>query len=255
MTGSVFTWQLAVKLALLAFFLLRSGHFDTYLEPMLRPIHQFSRLLMGSANVNNHTVSKLSRHASSATLPFSLSQADEDIIRRQALTLLRQQRQVLGMLESEHYTKRVPSIFDSSVASHVRHILDHYQTILTAAAASTETLANYDERSRDTDVERNMVVALSTIERMEQEILSINLQKPVKVAFYGDTETFQVFKVPSSVGREIAFASHHAIHHMSMVKLLMQSMNYDFPADATIGIAPSTAKDMRKKHLEEFADL
>lgn len=254
MASTVFTWQFAIKVALLAFFVLRSGHFDSYIDEMMRPIQQFTRHFMDTS-INQQAVSKLARHVSSSSVLSSLTEVDEDIIRRQALALLRQQRQVLNMLTPQHYTHKVASIFNSSVASHLRHILDHYQTAITAATASTDALAHYDERKRDTDIEKSKDAALMAIERMEQDILSINLHKPIKVGFYGDTEAFHTFQMPSIVGREIAFASHHAIHHLSMVKLIMQDMEYSFPPDATIGIAPSTAKDMRSKGLLNSQEL
>jgi hypothetical protein len=245
MAGTVLTWQLAVKLALLTFFVLRSGHFDAYLEPIMRPVQQFL-----SNNLNRQAVSQLSRHVSSsvASSVSSLTEKDEDLVRRQALALLRQKRQVLETVSDAHYTEKIPSIFNSSVASHLRHILDHYQTAIAAAQQPTANpLAHYDERERDTAVEKSKDAALAVIERMEQEILGIDLQKPIRVAFYGDTDRFEAFQLPSVVGREVAFASHHAIHHLSMVKLIMQDLKYSFPADATIGIAPSTAKDLRSK--------
>lgn len=252
MAGKVLNWQLIVKLALLAFFILRSGHFDSYFQPLMRPIQQYL-----ASNLNKEVVSKLTRSvttSSGSTSSTLFTGKDEDLIRRQALSLLRQKRQVLHMLTPEHYTQKIPAIFNSSVASHIRHILDHYQTAITAVQVKTideSTVFHYDERKRDTDIEKNQEAAVAVIEHMEQEILSIDLHQPIKVAFYGDSETFESFHIPTIVGRELSFASHHAIHHLSMVKLIMQELKYTFPTDATIGIAPSTAKDMKSKGLLE----
>lgn len=213
----------------------------------MRPLQQITHSNFLSSYIKRDAISKITRHAvsSSATSSAPMSEADEDLVRKQALSLLRQKRQILKIISADHYTTKVPTIFNSSVASHLRHILDHYMTAV-AAATTTETAVNYDERKRDTDIEKSKDAAVEAIEKLEQELLSVELLKPTRVSFYGDTETFQSFQMPTTVGREIAFASHHAIHHLSMVKLIMQDLKYEFPDDSTIGIAPSTVKDKKQ---------
>jgi hypothetical protein len=46
------------------------------------------------------------------------------------------------------------------------------------------------------------------------------------------------FSVESNFFRELAFASHHAIHHIATIKLICENNGSELPAD--FGVAPST---------------
>jgi hypothetical protein len=45
------------------------------------------------------------------------------------------------------------------------------------------------------------------------------------------------------VARELSFVAHHGIHHMSMIKLLLQAQGYT--VGEQLGLAPSTVKDIQ----------
>lgn len=44
----------------------------------------------------------------------------------------------------------------------------------------------------------------------------------------------------STVRREILFVAHHSLHHLAMIKLILQHMNYDQKNISNLGVAPST---------------
>lgn len=185
----------------------------------------------------------LARFATSVTPHHT---EDDRLIVHQALLLLNQQVEVLQLIKPEHYTQKVTEIYSSSVGGHIRHILDHYDALV-KAEQSAESFANYDERNRDTTIEKDPVAALSSVEHLIQTIPKLNLHKPIEVSFIGHEKTFQAYRVKSSVGREVSFASHHAIHHLSMVKLLLAHFSYKLPENSLLGIALSTAKDMQTR--------
>lgn len=176
----------------------------------------------------------------------SITASDADLVIHQALTLLNQKLYVLNTIKLEDYSRKVPEIYHSSVGSHLRHSLDHFNSLI-SAAKSQEHFANYDIRNRNTDVEYDPSVAKEAIEKLKTEIQSLDLYKSLEVSFIGDEKTFQAYKIKSTVMRELSFVSHHAVHHMSMIKLILQSLSYDLPSDSPLGIALSTAKDMKSK--------
>ncbi len=176
-----------------------------------------------------------------------LDRDDSTLIRHQAITLLKQKISVMKMLSDEDFTKKNPNIYNGSVGSHIRHSLDHFRAII-RACQDDNAIADYDTRQRNTEEETNRHKAIDAVEKVIGTIHLMDLSKGIKVSFIGDEKAFRTYTIESHVGRELSFASHHAVHHMSMVKLLMQGMSYDFSKDSPIGIALSTAKDMKGKN-------
>jgi hypothetical protein len=174
---------------------------------------------------------------------IELPHEDEYLIRSQALALLQQKIQVLDVLNAQTYIDKIPTVHNSSVASHMRHSLDHFQTVITASEKEENYVGNYDNRNRNTDLETDIQVAKDKIRELQSIISTIDLRKPIKIAFYGESKNYQSYELPSYVGRELSFASHHALHHMSTVKLILQAMGYENP-QPMLGIALSTQKDM-----------
>jgi hypothetical protein len=63
-----------------------------------------------------------------------------------------------------------------------------------------------------------------------------------------DDETAKMMGLTSTIGRELGFAAHHAIHHMALIKIIATqsaglSADHDLPAD--FGRAPSTVQHDR----------
>jgi uncharacterized damage-inducible protein DinB len=187
-----------------------------------------------------YSTSTLLRHSSST--PRS---SDDKLIIHQALTVLHQQEYVLDLIKKEDYSQKVPQIFNSAIGGHLRHILDHYNALL-KAATTTERFANYDDRSRNTAIETDPEAARAAIKELFKKIPDLNMQMLIHVSFIGDDKTFEAYKVKSTVERELSFVAHHAVHHLSMIKLLLAALGYQLPADSRLGIAFSTAKEMQK---------
>ncbi len=153
----------------------------------------------------------------------------------------------MKMLTDQDFVKKIPAIYNWSVGSNIRHSLDHFNAII-HASKEDDAIADYDTRQRNTEVENDRHKAIDAVEKVISTIHLLDLSKGIKVSFIGDEKAFRSYTMESHIGRELSFASHHAVHHMSMVKLLMQSMSYDFSKDSSVGIALSTAKDMKSKN-------
>jgi hypothetical protein len=188
------------------------------------------------------------RYFSTKEIPASslTGSSHEDLIIHQAETLLNQKKYVLELIKPEDYTKRVPSIFNSSIGGHIRHSLDHFSAVVQAASSKdSNSLANYDQRARNTEIEVDPKVAMALVNDLIKIIPSLPLKKEIDVSFIGDEKSFRSYQVKSSVVRELSFASHHAIHHLSMIKLILSSLSYELPPDSPLGIALSTAKELQ----------
>lgn len=102
-------------------------------------------------------------------------------------------------------------------------------------------IISYDVRDRGTDIESNLDAAKSEIDRLSKQVQGLSeeaLSKPVQAVFIlsaeGEQQQFQ-----STLGRELGFATHHAIHHNALIKAIASSLAMSLPQE--FGLAPSTA--------------
>jgi hypothetical protein len=128
---------------------------------------------------------------------------------------------------------------------HVRHILDHFSAIFLGVDTGEPIM--YDRRERHVPMESSRAAALATIAEIRGRLtpakrpgLSRDVRVQVMVAGDG-TEA----ELRSTLGRELAFATHHAIHHHAMLKTIALEFGVDTGSD--FGKAPST---INFEHLE-----
>jgi hypothetical protein len=95
---------------------------------------------------------------------------------------------------------------------------------------------------RGTEAEKDRMKALTLNQKSIDDLLplitDLNLARPALVEFVADPQTGERVVFKSTIGREISFASHHSTHHISMIRMLMETMGYSLPSD--FGLANST---------------
>ena len=153
---------------------------------------------------------------------------------------LRQGETLLAEISDESYTRKVAVAFSASIGGHYRHCLDHFNTLLEAAAAGD---LNYDHRERGTLVENDRFAALNATrelraayEKLNPDFLARHLNVTCKTSY--STSGSQVS--PSTVGREVMYAVAHAVHHYALIGVMAGIMDVKLPAG--FGVAPSTLK-------------
>ena len=177
---------------------------------------------------------------------------------------------------TEAFTKPCP-IVGATIGQHFRHSMDHMElAALVASARCTEALGveggnyaqadpadiHYDLRVRGGTLERNMeesrkriVSVVHVLDEIRNAISSPDssqgddlakhiIHSPVHAQFYLTADEGEESKLPSTVGRELGFVAHHAIHHLAMVKVIAlhsAGLTEEELPDA-FGRAPSTIK-------------
>lgn len=156
------------------------------------------------------------------------------------LETLMQGETLLQKINDETYTRKVAIAFNASVGGHYRHCLDHFRSLLDAAA---EGDLNYDHRERGTLVEQDRFSALNATrelregyEQLDSKFLERALAVTCKTS-YG-TNGSQIS--PSTIGREIMYSVAHAVHHYALIGVMGGIMGIKMPAG--FGVAPSTLK-------------
>jgi hypothetical protein len=124
-----------------------------------------------------------------------------------------------------------------SIGAHVRHCLDHVCALEGGIVAGEIC---YDHRERDTIVERDPYLGASRLRRasfrvrqIDRGLLERSLTLIAQLSAGGP-----VVRVPTTVGRELAFVVSHTIHHSALVAVLLERAERHVPA--RFGLAPTT---------------
>ncbi|GAA5830831.1 hypothetical protein JCM5353_000582 [Sporobolomyces roseus] len=136
----------------------------------------------------------------------------------------------------------------STLGKHLRHLHDHYRLLLDAIPASNsspssdDTLnVNYDVRLRNGDAEvhhdacvESFVYLRERMKRDTKEGKGIPSSRPVRLTAIIPEKVV----VESTFGRELWFASFHAVHHFALIRVILGELNLKVSDD--FGVAPAT---------------
>jgi hypothetical protein len=158
-----------------------------------------------------------------------------------AAALLEQcERFIGGLPASERSPYAAPSLRmpGGTIGKHIRHSLDHFRAAL--EGADSGAAIDYDHRERDVPMETLPGAAVEAICGLRSRLEGLDgaaLARPVRVRVMltGDgTEA----ELTSTLARELAFATHHAVHHHAMIGVIAGEFGHAVPPG--FGKAPST---------------
>ncbi|VAW62201.1 hypothetical protein MNBD_GAMMA11-2678 [hydrothermal vent metagenome] len=161
------------------------------------------------------------------------------------IEILEQSEAFLLSSTPDSYLAITKPYFISSCGEHMRHVLDHFNAILSDYHSG---VINYDRRQRGSDIEKNIHRGQQEITRIKTWLLSLDdetLDKALTVQTEVSVSAQNIIHTHSCLGRELVFASAHAIHHFSMMSIAMQMQ--DLQADSSFGIAPATQTHLRSE--------
>lgn len=133
------------------------------------------------------------------------------------------------------YATEAQTIQGGTLGKHLRHTLDHI-----AAACGDASPIDYDHRVRNVPMETDRKAALAQLAVLREKVGALASSCAadgvcVRVMISGDGREMVL---ASTRGRELAFATHHAIHHLAMMRAIAGEFGIELP-DA-VGKAPST---------------
>lgn len=115
--------------------------------------------------------------------------SDRKEVIKHAKTILGQKIYLLRMVTANDYILRIdPS---SSIGAHIRHSLDHFNTVL--KYQENPDHLNYDERNRQSDIEGCRSAAIRNCEIIIGSLDDMRFDEEVKVTFMGDHLTGACF--------------------------------------------------------------
>lgn len=172
--------------------------------------------------------------------PASTPPATASPLQDAVAEVLHQGESLLNSLRDGEYTRKMPSVFGSTIGGHYRHCLDHFQSLLQGFDADE---INYDHRHRDPRIENDRTFALAETQRILRAFASISspfLDCPINVRSKVNYELNAAPLIGSTVGRELMYAVAHTIHHYALMAVICAML--EIPVPAGFGVAPSTLK-------------
>lgn len=139
------------------------------------------------------------------------------------------------------YTSTSRIIGGGTFGKHLRHTLDHFEAALRVVGEPGGVIC-YDDRGRDGPMETSRGAAIAALAHLRDQLVIVadeDMDKPVRVRVMLDADGREAL-LASTLGRELAFATHHAVHHQAMMKAI--AAEFGVATDACFGMAPSTVR-------------
>ena len=150
-----------------------------------------------------------------------------------ATALLDQCGAMLALVPDGAYAATSEALGGGTIGKHVRHSLDHFAALLAVAHAGSPGPVDYDRRARDVPVEHDRAAARAEVARLGLLVSELEpgvADRPVRVRVMlaGDGAEAEL---GSTIGRELFFAVHHAIHHHAMIKAIAGEFGVTQPGE------------------------
>ena len=159
------------------------------------------------------------------------------------ITVLRQLADVIDAMTDEQYCQNPVGAVTGSAGGHVRHSLDHIDSLLAGAKRGE---LDYDQRRRGTEVETRRSAALDAIERLQARLLDSPPYPEQRLRLRALVSSGPPTVMRTSVGRELGFVLSHTVHHNALIAVIAKTLGV--PVPDRFGYAPSTIA-----HLEASA--
>ncbi|MBX3722273.1 MAG: DinB family protein [Turneriella sp.] len=157
------------------------------------------------------------------------------------MALISQLVQILAGIEDRVYVKEKDAA-TSSVAKHVRHVLNHYEALLKINSG----VVDYETRERGTEIERDRSVALAACERLMaslkgwlNDLPAVKELRVERLIRFSDGR-IESASYPSSFARELDFVHQHTVHHFALIADILRRDGIAVPAE--FGMSPATLR-------------
>ena len=162
-----------------------------------------------------------------------------------SIEVIEQGEKFLASVSPATYQKVLNPYLASSSGEHMRHIIDHFISLMTGFESA---IIDYDLRNRRSSIESDHKLALLQLQIIKQWILSLDnntLDKKLFIKTEVSVYERNSVEIPSNLSRELVFVTSHAVHHFSIISIAMQLQ--DSSIDHGFGIAPATATHLRNQ--------
>ncbi len=142
----------------------------------------------------------------------------------------------LHLLSNSEYEQPGKLLFNATIGRHVRHILELFICLENGYETG---LVNYEERKRDTQIEKNKDFARHLLWDIYKGLNKNNKELLLEAGY--DEASGKTVEVTTNYYREIIYNLEHTVHHMALIRIGVNEVScIQLPKD--YGVAASTIK-------------
>lgn len=164
-------------------------------------------------------------------------------LKKSSSEILQQLIGLLNNMESSQFNSPINSLSENSIGDHVRHIIEFYQGLIKGKESG---MINYDNRQRNNLLATDRYYALKTLLYIITEIDHIDSDQRMKISL-DLSKTGNPVIIDTTFNRELAYNIEHAIHHMAIIRIGLQSCYPAIVIDDSFGVAYATIKSKEKE--------
>ena len=161
-----------------------------------------------------------------------------DIIIQSSLKTLRKTKSLLDKLEDDTLCDTSISPYNSSIGTHIRHILDFYDCIFNL---NSHNIIDLTSRSRSKDVESKCCCAENYLNSIVEKLSSSNLNMNDTVNVIDDLGLGKT-EIKYTIGAVFSQANSHTIHHYAIINYILDRLGI-IVDDNDFGYNPTTPKE------------
>lgn len=153
--------------------------------------------------------------------------------------ILNQLFDLTSQLNDAEYSSELDLLNGNSIGKHVRHVVEFFELLI---EGSSTDIVNYDGRKHNLLYETNRKATLSKLQYLVAMMNEVFFDKEVILEVsYADSDK-DVFRIKSSLERELAYNIEHAIHHMAIIKIAVNTVFSNVQLEENFGVAYSTIR-------------
>lgn len=160
-------------------------------------------------------------------------------INNTAINLLDQLQSVVEQFTETAFSCPVPTLSNSSIGQHVRHTLEFFICLMDTP---NRQIINYDQRKHDPYIEKDPKLAKDIIQSIKKFIQENLVDFPLILEANYEIDKEETSAINSSYLRELAYNIEHAVHHMALIKVGINTMFSEIILPPHFGVASSTIR-------------
>ena len=155
------------------------------------------------------------------------------------LLVTEQLSELLERLDKITYTLALSLFHGSTIGQHIRHIVEFYVCLLDGHPSAH---IDYSSRKRNNELSDCPAAALAALENITDRARRLDEHQWLNVdSEFSDDDDERPAYI-SSMGRELQYAFDHAVHHLAIIRMGLETHFPEIPVDKDLGVAPSTLK-------------
>lgn len=160
-------------------------------------------------------------------------------LKNASLTIINQLINLNAQLNEDEYSCALDLLSGNSLGKHIRHVVEFFDLLVNTSGSGT---INYDKRQHNELLESDINLMDLKLVEIRDKIPALRLGADLVLEVSYDTDDPECVKMKSSVDRELAYNIEHAIHHMAILKIAVQTVYPKVELPANFGIAYSTIR-------------